>query len=819
MTNIIDYPIDESKFIISTNNKMCPKLLSAEITDLSQHLKIIKSYNDYSSIHEFTAENFSIFQIKKTFWLNFRNLHTINLSNNHLIALSKSMFTLVHLQYINLDNNRLSHIPSQIAAFANLEYLSLNNNNLSFLPNSLIKLKNLKYLYLNNNKLTFLPIELGLMKELTKLGILCNYIEQLPTTLSYLDKLNEIQFDWFNLIITAYLDNTSNNNNNSGSNNINRNIQNELYINTMKLFKDLLSRNALYCDMFTFFAHTYTDIAEDNEDKYVTALSQQFMYKAIEKNYKTVVRSFLKKDNRFSTIVDTLSRKKTPLYYAISLNTHQDIINMLFNATDFSLLTRKDNLLYLSKAIKTKNTTMIQYFMNSGNSPFKSQSDFISDSGMTPFHHFFSAFNDNDASNVGKYKMIGDLLFNKLDSKVINNSNNEKWSSIHVAARRSSYECFIWIINKNTNNNNKQFILNIKGKDNWTPLHLVASSGNVMILKLLCEYFLSNGFVYEIFSRTANNRTPKQVCNDDKVTRKLLMYYEQQSWNMIYRVKYMNTGNDDDSECMGNKKKMVYTQSRANINFYKEIFLDVNSTLLDIAEAINNLTFTMLKPIGRKVSKDEFHLFVDKTINELNLNSYKTYLIVNALSSLSIQLNIIPTVYTYDKLLRNKNKKVSPMIKYELRNTIKVLQCLNNTSQMTLPKPKNSMSPRDAGNNAVNLSSEMFLSLSPVSSVKNKKMNVINLKNFANKKKDVYDDSLDSGSLSPKSNNRSRNANVSGNEMNISSKFDVFHNNIPMKTSSRGINITNESCNIQDSSASIIKIESNGMMNKLNQIK
>ena len=50
------------------------------------------------------------------------------------------------------------------------------------------------------------------------------------------------------------------------------------------------------------------------------------------------------------------------------------------------------------------------------------------------------------------------------------------------------------------------------------------------------------------------------------------------------------------------------------------------------------------------------------------------------------------------------------------------------------------------------------------------------------------------------------------NDLIVASKFDMFHNNVPLKSSRGGFNVTNESCNVQDSSASIVKVDSVGMV-------
>jgi hypothetical protein len=45
--------------------------------------------------------------------------------------------------------------------------------------------------------------------------------------------------------------------------------------------------------------------------------------------------------------------------------------------------------------------------------------------------------------------LIGDILLRKVTK--LNALNNDFWAPIHIAARRASKECLIWIINANQN--------------------------------------------------------------------------------------------------------------------------------------------------------------------------------------------------------------------------------------------------------------------------------------------------------------------------------------------------------------------------------
>ena len=73
------------------------------------------------------------------------------------------------------------------------------------------------------------------------------------------------------------------------------------------------------------------------------------------------------------------------------------------------------------------------------------------------------------------------------------------------------------------------------------------------------------------------------------------------------------------------KKSMNYNSSRANINYYKDTFVNKDSSLFEICEAINNLSFSLLTPIVKKYSNEDIALFVERTISsfDLSLNNKK----------------------------------------------------------------------------------------------------------------------------------------------------------------------------------------------------
>ena len=782
MNKIIDYVIDDSSIsdnmvVISVNNN----------TINSNNLKIIKCYSNYDKVNELLADNNSILKLNKTFWLNCLNLTTVHLSNNNILKFPKHMFSLKQLKHLYLDSNKISIIPPSIVNFALLETLSIENNNIELFPNSLNKLNKLKTLKLTNNKIRIIPIEIGLMKSLTALHLCGNNIEALPTTMCNLCNLTDIQFEWISLLL------------NKNGNDISNSLQ-KIYRVTFDLFKSSLQKKELYCD-FKMFINAHFEKSDGIQ-------LVNCIYEAIENNYINIMNVLLKEDNNISQYIlyPSFNHKKSPFLHALSIENRTTIAKLLYNNIsddDIISLSKKEKINLLSKAIKNTHIWLIQNMLDN-NQIFLTSSDLISDIGMTPFHYLFSNFNHNISLN----RVIGELLFEHSDNKLLNAYNNEHWGAIHVAVRRGSIKCIEWILQKNNEKkDNKKFSLNLKGKDNWTPLHLTANSGNVILTSLLLKNDAN------VFARTITNKTPRDVCNNNKQIYKLLLLYENTLLNERYIVPFNNIDNKTSSIAECKKHKMLYTPSRANINFYKEIFINKESSMFEISEAICNLTSTMLKPVGKKVSHEEYLAFVEKTLNEIDLKYIKNYIIVSGINEIAICLNIVKIIGIYDKFL--KQKKLCYIIKNELKRGIKVLSYINKIS--SLPKPKNPL-----------------ISSVPIiggTTQKKKKLNVISLTNFTTTKNEIVEpinDSLEndlSSHNSPKISNlnvsRSRNItskhhavygmNVS-NDLIVASKFDMFHNNVPLKSSRGGFNVTNESCNVQDSSASIVKVDSVGMV-------
>lgn len=716
MNEVIEYIIDNEEFQIENNTMI--------LKENNKNNKIIKCYKSFDNIDSIIAEKLNIIKINKEFWLNFTNLININLNDNKIFKFPKSIFDLSNLNKLSLNNNLITLIPHNISQLKTLEYFSINNNKIELIPNPLIKLINLNYLDISYNQIKELPIELGLMKSLNSLKIIGNKIEKLPTALSQLSQLKEIEFEWFNYI---------------------NNDPNIIYNKTLSLFKSLFNKKQLYCDFNEFI-----EKLNDNDEIDYTLI----LYSSIQNNFIGLVKILSNNSEKYKiNLIQKYKDKKPPLLHALSLseNINEKIPKIIFKNLNLELFSNNEKFNYLTKAIRKKNIYLIKEILKT----IKDENELINDSQMTPFHYIFANF-DNE---LAKSKIIANLFFNKCSNKILNHISNEGWGAIHVATRRQSYECLKWIIHQNKNNKSKkQFLINLKGKENWTPLHLSLNTNNIQITKLLIE----NGG--NVFNRTTWNKTPRNVCSQNDIPNLISKLLISEEEKYLYQ-KYNN--NDKKYEIVKkNKKSINYNPSRANINYYKDTFVNKDSSLFEICETINNLSFSLLTPIVKKYSNEDIALFIEKTISsfDLSLNNKKNYLCISAFSNLSICLKNNLIIKVYNNFL--KKEKICDIIKNDMLNCIEILSKINPLHSKTLKM-----------NNAAKF---------PINKNKKKNMNIINIKNVKQQNKKLNeDDSME---------------NISNSEMK----------------SQRSItNVSNESCNILDSSASISQISHYDGLNQI----
>lgn len=119
------------------------------------------------------------------------SLRKLDLSHNELESLPESIGELASLQSLSAINNKLRNIPDSIGNLTDLQLLNLSENELETLPESIGQLTSLKYLLVYNNKIQRIPDSIGNLTDLQLLNFFRNKLEVLPESIRRLSSLRE----------------------------------------------------------------------------------------------------------------------------------------------------------------------------------------------------------------------------------------------------------------------------------------------------------------------------------------------------------------------------------------------------------------------------------------------------------------------------------------------------------------------------------------------------------------------------------------------------------------------------------------------------
>ena len=605
---MIDINLDEcttavDKIILNTK-LFNPSFKTLLASDFIMTYSSIQCYKSLPSITYLEIKGKNIIKIHKTIFLNLLNLISIDLSDNHLLKISKNFKLLKQLKTLKLNNNRISFIPTFIGELNQLECLSLSQNLINVIPTSIQELSKLKYLYLSSNKIENIPIELGFLYSLNVLHIDCNYFTQIPTTLCNLNQLNDLCFDWLEFVNPPYYKN------------IKDSIGKIIITFIIKIFQKMLKKGILYCDFQKFISEisikkSETDVNKNNInfEMYDSLLNRsginnelknsQFcgssitiksgnnnninnkflkIFNAIEGGYYGVIKSFLEGENVYDYLTIKNIEGRTPLSYCMTKN--KDLIELFLSKIKEQKI--ELSYAYLFKAIKMRNPELVKKLVYIG-----SKVDFIDEQGKNAFHILFSVFN----KNISKCILIGNFLLSF--NLNINELDSEGWAPIHLAAKRGSKECLLWIIEKNKKlkkEGKEEFDFNLRGKNDWTPLHLAVFGWRIEETLILLEYGC------DIFARNMEGKTPKQVGISNYVFSKLLTHYETVELNnkYIFGIKSI--------EFDYNKKRNLTKIKNKNVNQNEE---EVSSSFYDENIIINNSVTIISNLYKRQIKTDK----------------------------------------------------------------------------------------------------------------------------------------------------------------------------------------------------------------------
>ena len=605
---MIDINLDEcttavDKIILNTK-LFNPSFKTLLASDFIMTYSSIQCYKSLPSITYLEIKGKNIIKIHKTIFLNLLNLISIDLSDNHLLKISKNFKLLKQLKTLKLNNNRISFIPTFIGELNQLECLSLSQNLINVIPTSIQELSKLKYLYLSSNKIENIPIELGFLYSLNVLHIDCNYFTQIPTTLCNLNQLNDLCFDWLEFVNPPYYKN------------IKDSIGKIIITFIIKIFQKMLKKGILYCDFQKFISEisikkSETDINKNNInfEMYDSLLNRsginnelknsQFcgssitiksgnnnninnkflkIFNAIEGGYYGVIKSFLEGENVYDYLTIKNIEGRTPLSYCMTKN--KDLMELFLSKIKEQKI--ELSYAYLFKAIKMRNPELVKKLVYIG-----SKVDSIDEQGKNAFHILFSVFN----KNISKCILIGNFLLSF--NLNINELDIEGWAPIHLAAKRGSKECLLWIIEKNKKlkkEGKEEFDFNLRGKNDWTPLHLAVFGWRIEETLILLEYGC------DIFARNMEGKTPKQVGISNYVFSKLLTHYETVELNnkYIFGIKSI--------EFDYNKKRNLTKIKNKNVNQNEE---EVSSSFYDENIIINNSVTIISNLYKRQIKTDK----------------------------------------------------------------------------------------------------------------------------------------------------------------------------------------------------------------------
>ena len=206
----------------------------------NSYISSMKCFKNCEDITVLEAKKINLLKTHKSIFINFENLYVLDLRENKLSKLSKSISSLKQLKVLRLDFNQITFLPNSIGLIENLEILTISNNELRGLPISIQNLLKLKTLKLSNNKISKIPIEIGHLKYLECLHLDSNYFSEIPTTLYYLKHLNEFCFEWLEYLEPPFQK--------TNKDNIGKTII-QLIKNSLQ---ELLKQNILFCDFHTF---------------------------------------------------------------------------------------------------------------------------------------------------------------------------------------------------------------------------------------------------------------------------------------------------------------------------------------------------------------------------------------------------------------------------------------------------------------------------------------------------------------------------------------------------------------------------------------
>ena len=601
-------------------------------------------------IKELIIHNQNIIKLSKNFFQNLSNIILLDLSNNSISKISKNILSFPNIKHLILNNNLISVIPFYLTELNYLEEIQLENNIIQLISITIQNFTCLKILNISCNKIEQIPVELGLIKNLEILLFDKNNFTEIPTSLYYLKKLKRIRLEWFEYVHP----------------NIDIDLKDINLIQSFKLvLKERLLQSKIYIDFHTFLQKFSQDkLMDESINTFETEKTECYnnsnfdIFHALNNNYFGIIKSFIK-DN--PDIINSKDQNgKTPIYLAMHQGRREiyDFLLEKMNIKKFESENNSHNLLF--RAIRMRNFPLLVKLHNLGFSLDK-----VDEKGNNVFHILFSVFINNydQCAQIGNY-----FIEQGLDN--YNNKNKDGWAPIHIAAKHANFVCLDWIgfINKILLKKNRNIIdINIKGKKNWTALHLVISSYKYSE----CVKLLNLGG--NVFDKNSDGRTPRYITNNFFLSK---MLYTKE--NNIYFKKYFKQGKIPEKNKIKITNDNYYSykvnNKLTNVN-YKNItqgILSKNNNNFNLMEKYEYITMLSLND-----NKDEVQYKCKEILLKIDLNQNYNNIIITDILAIISKYNLTKMIPDLKKLLESKKKEINKNI-FLLREFNKTIKYLEN---------------------------------------------------------------------------------------------------------------------------------------------
>mmetsp|Transcript_44419 Transcript_44419/g.100220 ORF Transcript_44419/g.100220 Transcript_44419/m.100220 type:complete len:1024 (-) Transcript_44419:196-3267(-) len=440
-----------------------------------------------------------------------------------------------------LDGNRLTSLPEDIHRLEKLATLSVADNRLTTLPTSIGRLQALRHLRITGNMLESVPEELGQCVNLDTLSLEGNRFTAFPSCLIALPALTQFSLDWFRYAqpsLPIMLTSTG-----SWWTALRELAQSAIEkgqaVVTFQQMMDALSQRPWEKDQVVVDSRIWAPIhraSSEGHEGVVRALLAMGCETGMQDcdGFGPVMLAV--REQHTNVVVLLLEAKVDPMEGGGSLGSplHMAAVNFDVQAAE-SLVAHKAT-------------------------AYSADRD-----GNTPLHCVMSVF-DRDAERGSQ--MVDLLIDNGADCNAL---NKDCWAAMHLAARRGQigavaysrenlscapYECLEnqcthGPLGRPSMQHTRRIARKCRrlfdfdaagGAHYWTPLHLAAHASHCQCVQLLLEA------AADVFRRTMDGSTPRQVCRGHVATTKLIRIFERE-W--LWRKVAPTAVGDPDSSSSG----------------------------------------------------------------------------------------------------------------------------------------------------------------------------------------------------------------------------------------------------------------------------